>query len=60
MDSVEAFGNGKVSFADIAAPAIRLAEQGVPVSEINSIAVSRWSHISLYRLYLDSGNIQKS
>ncbi|KIM28864.1 hypothetical protein M408DRAFT_134450 [Serendipita vermifera MAFF 305830] len=38
IDAVEHFGNGAVSFADVAAPAIRLAEEGAPVSEINSLA----------------------
>ncbi|KAG8822975.1 hypothetical protein FRC19_004888 [Serendipita sp. 401] len=41
VDSVEKYGSGKVTFADVAAPAIRLAEEGVPVSEINSI---QWVH----------------
>ena len=40
VDSVEMLGSGTVSFEEVAAPAIRLAEEGVPVSEIHSIAVS--------------------
>jgi gamma-glutamyltranspeptidase len=39
VDSVELFGSGKVSFGEVAEPAIRLAEQGAPTSEINSFAV---------------------
>ena len=55
VDTVEKFGSGKLSVADVLAPAIRLAEEGyakimlllfyaltscrVPVSEIHSYAV---------------------
>lgn len=46
VDSVEMFGSGSVSFADVAAPAIQLADQGVPVSEIHSMAVSRLLSVS--------------
>ncbi|KAJ7769321.1 gamma-glutamyltranspeptidase [Mycena metata] len=38
VDTVERFGSGKVSVADVLEPAIRLAEEGVPVSEITSYA----------------------
>ncbi|KAF8521513.1 gamma-glutamyltranspeptidase [Gautieria morchelliformis] len=41
VDAVEKFGSGKVSLAEIFAPAIRLAEEGVPVSEIHSYAWQR-------------------
>ncbi|KAJ7169765.1 gamma-glutamyltranspeptidase [Mycena filopes] len=41
VDTVEQFGSGKVSVADVLAPAIRLAEEGVPVSEIHSLAWQR-------------------
>ncbi|KAG9314267.1 gamma-glutamyltranspeptidase [Chiua virens] len=41
VDTVEQFGSQKVSIADILAPAIRLAEEGVPVSEIHSYAWQR-------------------
>ncbi|KAG8833097.1 hypothetical protein FRC17_000036 [Serendipita sp. 399] len=37
IDSVEKYGSGKVTFADVAAPAIRLAEEGAPVSELSSL-----------------------
>ncbi|KAJ3515269.1 hypothetical protein NLJ89_g1863 [Agrocybe chaxingu] len=37
LDTIEKFGSGKVSVADVFAPAIRLAEEGVPVSEIHSL-----------------------
>ncbi|KAJ7492735.1 gamma-glutamyltranspeptidase [Mycena latifolia] len=38
VDTVERFGSGKVSVADVLEPAIRLAEEGVPVSEIHSLS----------------------
>ncbi|KAJ7783662.1 gamma-glutamyltranspeptidase [Mycena maculata] len=37
VDTVDRFGSGKVSVADALEPAIRLAEEGVPVSEIHSL-----------------------
>ncbi|KAF8269311.1 gamma-glutamyltranspeptidase [Lactarius quietus] len=36
VDTVEVFGSGNLSLAEILEPAIRLAEEGVPVSEIHS------------------------
>ncbi|KAF8071651.1 gamma-glutamyltranspeptidase [Lyophyllum atratum] len=36
VDTVEHFGSGAVTVKDVLAPAIRLAEEGVPVSEIHS------------------------
>ncbi|KAI9512854.1 gamma-glutamyltranspeptidase [Russula earlei] len=36
VDTVDVFGNGKLSLAEILQPAIRLADEGVPISEINS------------------------
>ncbi|KAG1862158.1 gamma-glutamyltranspeptidase [Suillus subluteus] len=33
VDTVETFGSGKLTVAEVLAPAIRLAEEGVPVSE---------------------------
>ncbi|KAF8335010.1 gamma-glutamyltranspeptidase [Cantharellus anzutake] len=41
VDVVESFGSGVVSFADIMTPAILLAEEGVPVSELHSHAWQR-------------------
>ncbi|OCH96216.1 gamma-glutamyltranspeptidase [Obba rivulosa] len=41
VDTVEHFGSRKLTVADVLAPAIRLAEQGYPVSEINSFAWQR-------------------
>ncbi|PVG00292.1 gamma-glutamyltranspeptidase [Serendipita vermifera] len=41
VDSVELFGSGKVSFADVAAPAIRLAEEGAPVYDIHGYSWMR-------------------
>ncbi|TRM66441.1 nucleophile aminohydrolase [Schizophyllum amplum] len=38
VDTVEKFGSGKVSVAEVLAPAIRLAEEGVPVSEVHAHA----------------------
>ncbi|KNZ77438.1 Putative gamma-glutamyltransferase ywrD [Termitomyces sp. J132] len=38
VDTINKFGSGKLSVADILDPAIRLAEEGVPVSEIHSVA----------------------
>ncbi len=40
VDTVERFGSGKLSLAQILAPAIELAEQGFPVSEISSYLVN--------------------
>jgi gamma-glutamyltranspeptidase/glutathione hydrolase len=39
-DAIKEWGSGKVSFGQIMAPAIRLAEEGVPTTEINSHLVS--------------------
>ncbi|KAJ1951751.1 hypothetical protein GGI12_006409, partial [Dipsacomyces acuminosporus] len=36
VDTVEAFGSGKVTLADIVDPAIALAEEGFPVGELTS------------------------
>ncbi|CCL99563.1 uncharacterized protein FIBRA_01581 [Fibroporia radiculosa] len=41
VDTVDKFGSRKLSMADVLAPAIRLAEEGVPVSEIHSHAWQR-------------------
>uniref|UniRef100_A0A8H7Y7B5 Gamma-glutamyltransferase n=1 Tax=Psilocybe cubensis TaxID=181762 RepID=A0A8H7Y7B5_PSICU len=40
VDTIETFGSGSVTIADIFEPAIRLAEEGVPVSEIHGHAAS--------------------
>ena len=40
VDCVERFGSGKVSMDDILAPAIDLAENGFPVSELSASFVS--------------------
>ncbi|KAF9455036.1 gamma-glutamyltranspeptidase [Macrolepiota fuliginosa MF-IS2] len=37
-DTVETLGSGKLTLPEVLEPAIRLAEEGVPVSEINSAA----------------------
>ncbi|KAL1708968.1 nucleophile aminohydrolase [Schizophyllum commune] len=36
VDTIEQLGSGKLSVADVLAPAIRLAEEGVPVSEVHA------------------------
>ncbi|KAG7450642.1 gamma-glutamyltranspeptidase [Guyanagaster necrorhizus] len=41
VDTVETFGSGKLTVADVLEPAIRLAEEGVPVSEIHSYSWQR-------------------
>ena len=40
IDTVEKFGSGLLSIADILAPAIEMGEKGFPVSELTSRAVS--------------------
>jgi gamma-glutamyltranspeptidase/glutathione hydrolase len=40
VDTVERFGSGKLSLEQILAPAIELAEEGFPVSELSSSFVS--------------------
>ncbi|KAF8647927.1 hypothetical protein AX16_006459 [Volvariella volvacea WC 439] len=37
VDTVDRFGSGNVTVADVLAPAIRLAEEGAPISELTSI-----------------------
>lgn len=39
VDSVTKFGSGKVSMKEILAPAIKLAEEGFPVSELSAYYV---------------------
>ncbi|KAF8898868.1 gamma-glutamyltranspeptidase [Infundibulicybe gibba] len=41
VDTIEKFGSGRLSIADVLNPAIRLAEEGVPVSEIHSFSWQR-------------------
>ncbi|KAJ7596918.1 gamma-glutamyltranspeptidase [Mycena floridula] len=41
VDTVEKFGSGTLSVAQVLEPAIRLAEEGVPVSEIHSYSWQR-------------------
>ncbi|KAG6814055.1 hypothetical protein H0H92_003102 [Tricholoma furcatifolium] len=38
VDTISKFGSGKLSVADVLEPAIRMAEEGIPVSEIHSNA----------------------
>ncbi|KAK7694906.1 hypothetical protein QCA50_002094 [Cerrena zonata] len=41
VDTVEKLGGGSLTIADVLAPAIRLAEEGVPVTEINGYSWMR-------------------
>ncbi|KAG6336120.1 hypothetical protein ID866_2958 [Astraeus odoratus] len=41
IDTIETFGSNRLSVAEVLAPAIRIAEEGVPVSEIHSYAWQR-------------------
>jgi gamma-glutamyltranspeptidase/glutathione hydrolase len=40
VDTVERFGSGKLNMEDVLAPAIELAEEGFPVSELSATFVS--------------------
>jgi gamma-glutamyltranspeptidase/glutathione hydrolase len=42
VDCVERFGSGKVTLEHILAPAVRLAEDGFPVSETTAFYVRPW------------------
>ena len=44
LDTITRFGSGKVSMADILAPAIKLGEKGFPVSELAAVSVSNEVH----------------
>jgi len=54
VDAVEHFGCGQLSIADVLEPAIRLAEEGVPVSEVHSYSWQRSE--SLIKNASPSGN----
>ncbi|KAI0320372.1 gamma-glutamyltranspeptidase [Amylostereum chailletii] len=41
VDAIGAFGSGKLTVGEVLEPAIRLAEEGVPVSEIHSFSWQR-------------------
>jgi gamma-glutamyltranspeptidase/glutathione hydrolase len=47
VDTVERFGSGKVTMEDVLAPAIDLAENGFPVSELSASFVSDLSRVVL-------------
>lgn len=53
VDTVERFGSGKLSLSQILEPAIKLAENGFPLTEIASHSVSN-SHLTWHR------NLQKA
>lgn len=40
LKTISEFGSGKLSMEEILAPAIRMARDGVPCHELNSMAVS--------------------
>lgn len=40
LDIIDKYGSGEVAVSQVLAPAIRMAEEGVPVSEISSYNVS--------------------
>lgn len=40
LDIIDRYGSGKLTATQVLAPAIRMAEEGVPVSEISSYNVS--------------------
>lgn len=40
VDAVERFGSGKVTMEDVLAPAIELADNGYPISELSATFVS--------------------
>ncbi|GJN90639.1 hypothetical protein Rhopal_003651-T1 [Rhodotorula paludigena] len=44
-DTLEKLGSGKVSMADVLDPAIRMAEAGVPISEISSYGWIKAQHL---------------
>ena len=46
VDTVNKFGSGKVSLEQVLTPAIELADEGFPVSELTSHSVSRRALIS--------------
>ena len=48
VDTVERFGSGKLTLEQILAPAIELAENGFPVSDIASSMVSTPSSLKYY------------
>lgn len=50
VDTVEQFGSGKVSLKQVLAPAIRLAEEGFPVSQISAHVVSQIPPMYLLKL----------
>lgn len=59
VDTVERFGSGKLSLEQILMPAIELAEEGFPVSEISSQGVSCvdiHDLIPLWKNYTNSRN----
>ena len=63
VDTVERFGRRKLSLGQILKPAIELAEEGFPVSELSSYAVSLLcfvldSHRQYMKFYLDGLGIK--
>jgi gamma-glutamyltranspeptidase/glutathione hydrolase len=59
VDTVERFGSGKLSLSQILEPAIKLAENGFPLTEIASHSVTN-SHLKLvHTLTRRSGKLKK-
>jgi gamma-glutamyltranspeptidase/glutathione hydrolase len=50
VDTVETFGSGKLSLEEILGPAIKLAEEGFPVSEIASHKVCWCACLKVFRM----------
>jgi gamma-glutamyltranspeptidase/glutathione hydrolase len=55
VDTVNKFGSGKVSLDQILAPAIELAEEGFPVSELSGYFVSAYAIKEAFILTVYSG-----
>ena len=52
VDTVERFGSGKVTMEDVLAPAIELADNGYPISELSASFVSSFGDV--HRLMADT------
>lgn len=59
VDTVERFGSGKLSMAQILEPAIKLGEKGFPVSELTSHSVSLDIFVEQQLLIMLSGRVPR-
>ena len=50
VDVVERFGTGKVGLGEVLSPAIELAEEGFPVSELTGYYVGCFFHVSCFAI----------